>query len=326
MYTVMSAPLLFPRFSGLIRDCAKRAERSELECSDCVEEALLRSMRTRGYADFDKLVVEALVEGIIVNEGPLHIGAGREESPEAMADIVLLRVKRIVNNNIVEVPTIPGSSLKGVLRSQVEAYAATRGFFEPVVRIGGKELVCTGEGLSNVESWLRNELCKRGVPDNELDELFEKCLGSPVIGVFGAPWLASHVQIFDAYPEDTRPPVKAVAHVSIDRFTGSQAPGLLYTMEHVEPGVNWRFRMLFYNLTPESKERWELVRYMFTMLEHGVLLGRRTSTGMGLVKLYPDKTSVHLLWVDREGVKKKELSLKEWLDGGWWQLHSSGQA
>ena len=297
--------------SGLRGSCGRR-----------VEAALQKLLREKGYADFDRLVVEAYIEAPLVNEEPLHIGAGAE-SLISPVDLAVVRVRRrLANGEVVEEPVIPGSSLKGVLRSLVEAYAAARGLLDPVVEVCGVELLCTGEGLSGVEEFLRRRLCDCISDDNEAraidDSLYERCIASPVVGLFGAPWLASHLKLFDAKPLDGEVRVSVASRVAIDRFTGGQAPGLLYHMEYVEPGYRWRFRMLVYNVTPGDGERWELLRYIFESLERGVLVGRRTSAGMGLVRLLVDEGKVRLLEARKGRLASRELGIREWLKGEWW--------
>ncbi len=301
-------------FVETLKECLGKGK----ECRECVETALQEALRETGYADFDRLIAESLVEGVLVNEEPLHVGAGAEAFTSPV-DLSVVRVRRLYGNELVTVPVIPGSSLKGVLRSLAEAYAAARGFMNPEFRESGLSFVCTAEGLPHIESSLRT-VCKdlaEKLGDKGLRKLFSECIASPVIGLFGAPWLASHINVYNAYPMDLgSTSVSVITRVGIDRFTGSQAPNILYTMEYVEPGSKWKFRLRLFNIMP-GDSRWELVNLIFKALTRGVLVGRRTSAGMGLVRLLENETQVKVITVTDEGVVDKVLTLKEWLEGGW---------
>ncbi|MEM2475642.1 MAG: RAMP superfamily CRISPR-associated protein, partial [Thermofilaceae archaeon] len=76
------------------------------------------------YRDFDKLKLLTVVEGLLVNETPLRVGVGREPPLGSAVDIAPLRIS--IGGR--SVPYIPGSSLKGSLRSLVESIARAQGY------------------------------------------------------------------------------------------------------------------------------------------------------------------------------------------------------
>jgi CRISPR/Cas system CSM-associated protein Csm3 (group 7 of RAMP superfamily) len=152
----------------------------------------------QSFADFDRLEVLTRVTGSLVNLTPLRVGVGREPPLGSAVDIAPLRV-RFADGG--EKPYIPGSSLKGVLRSLAEAIlrAQDRHVHDP---------------------W-----------DFEaLDEEAESGSFCLICGIFGSTKLASHVRVYDAYPDgEASTFVKTGVGINRD-FRGVQ-PGILYTEE-----------------------------------------------------------------------------------------------
>ena len=156
----------------------------------------------QSFADFDKLEVLTRVTGSLVNLTPLRVGVGREPPLGSAVDIAPLRV-RFADGS--EKPYIPGSSLKGVLRSLAEAILRARG--------------------ERVHDPWDFEAAKKEAEGGSF------CL---ICGIFGSTKLASHVRVYDAYP-DGEAPTFVKTGVGINRdFRGVQ-PGILYTEEQVAP-------------------------------------------------------------------------------------------
>ena len=66
------------------------------------------------YDDFDRIQSIVDLEGIFLNLGPLRIWLGRETGLEAATDLAVYRIGK-------ETIVIPGSSIKGMLRSFAES-------------------------------------------------------------------------------------------------------------------------------------------------------------------------------------------------------------
>jgi CRISPR-associated RAMP protein (TIGR02581 family) len=218
----------------------------------------------QSFADFDKLEVLTRVTGSLVNLTPLRVGVGREPPLGSAVDIAPLRV-RFADGG--EKPYIPGSSLKGVLRSLAEA----------LLRAQGKYV----HDPWNFEA--AEEEAKSG----------SYCL---ICGIFGSTRLASHVRVYDAYP-DGEAPTFVKTGVGINRdFRGVQ-PGILYTEEQVAPLVRWEFVMDIVNIRvfPEpGDERGRLLRQLLQMLASGMVqVGARRTVGYGLVKLEQGRYEVY---------------------------------
>jgi len=215
------------------------------------------------YADFDKLEVLTRITGTLVNVSPLRVGAGREAPLGSAVDTAPLRV---VFANGKSVPYIPGSSLKGVLRSLAESIARARNMpahspWDPDVEKEGK------------------------------DETY--CV---ICGTFGSTRLASHVRVYDAYPEGSTPTFVKTG-VGINRDFGGAQPGILYTEEQVVPYVRWKFMMDIVNVRvfPQpADERGELLRELLELLANGMVqVGARRTVGYGLIRLVEGRYVVY---------------------------------
>ncbi len=208
------------------------------------------------YDDLDRLEVLTIVTGQLINETPLRIGAGREPPLGSAVDIAPITIRFADGRSN---PYIPGSSLKGVLRSLAEA----------MVRGQGKEVH---------SPWDFEKIDKEA-------ENGGYCI---ICGTFGSTRLASHVRVYDAYPEsDVLTFVKT--SVGINReFRGSH-PNVLYTEQQVVPRVRWAFRMDVFNIRvfPEPQdERGKLLRDLIDMLREGMVqVGARRTLGYGRLRL-----------------------------------------
>ena len=297
--------------SAFLRYC-----RSEFnyDCSAALQQVLIEA----GFANFDVLDREYVVEAELVNDSLLSVGSGVEELYSTI-DNPIVRV-RSADGRIV--PVIPGSTLKGVLRSIAERIVASRGLLcispprglvDRLDRCRGEidvgRLRCTGEGLAEVEKLLRT-CCRELVEflEGGGGEFVDKCLLSPVVGLFGAPWLASHLVFYDALPVDwEEAAIEVIRRVAIDRFTLSQKPGLLYSLEAIRPGVTWRFRLRIVNVDIEDgggDERVKLFWDVMRVLKEGIAVGRRTSVGHGVLKLKTIRSCTK--YVVEKGVLKTE--------------------
>jgi CRISPR-associated RAMP protein (TIGR02581 family) len=217
-----------------------------------------------GYDDLDRLEVLTVVRGRLVNETPLRVGTGREAPLGSPVDLAVLRVRFADGRSS---PVIPGSSLKGVLRSLAEAIARASGY-----------------DVHDPWDFRRaEEEAKEG----------KFCI---ICGIFGSTELTSHVRVYDAYPIDGGLTFTKTG-VGINReFRGVQ-PGILYTEELVVPRVRWSFRMDIINIRvfPEpGDERGRLLRQVIELLSKGfVQVGARKTVGCGLLRLEEARYEVY---------------------------------
>jgi len=216
------------------------------------------------------------VEGVLVNATPIRVGTGDEPPLGSPVDKAVYRVN--------DLPCIPGSSIKGVLRSLFEQLARS-----------------AGERVHDPWSSEAEEEAKNG----------DFCL---VCGTFGSTALASHVKIGDAYPTITGQIATFVkTGIAIDREFGSVKPGPLFTEELVAPKAFWSFIMEVINIDifPEpdqnDKRAKLLSEVIRIMMEVGIRVGARKTVGYGLMLL---KDAVWSKYVFSEGSLKLEGSGK----------------
>ena len=300
--------------------------------------------------DRDVLKTFTIIEGVFINESPLHVGKGRGELGEV--DLPVLRDWR-------NVPYIPGSSLKGVVRAFCEAIAKGSGLKACSPFTSDGEICAFSAELLNFVlqrslqcasiDELRRDLAKerekvvsiakRRISNeaqrdrivSEIENLLNSEEGllslvktySPcvVCRLFGNQALASRVIIFDAYPENPsmiRTDMRT--RVAIDRFREAARSAALFRYEFVPPGFRWRFRMEIRNLDLTNCDSDEC-RLMNVFLKHfaelGLSLGGLKSVGHGLLKLDPEYTVIHVYRVEDLTLRlDKSVKLSELLRSG----------
>ncbi len=235
---------------------------------------ILELMKERGLEKYllDRFVSRAIVEiQLSLEEAHLRIGAGREV--EGIVDNPLLMMKY----KGIEVPVIPGSTLKGALRSSIESLAASRGDLPLEMHLKNKVVKCTGDGLADTFSLMKS------LSEEELPEDAIRCLTSPVVILFGAPWIAARLWAGNFFPVSFSATV--LHRTAIDRFTMSVAEGKLHSLEVLEPGSTFRGKIMLHNIIPDPNG--DLVqRYAseaLNLLLNGLVLGGDKSRGGGLV-------------------------------------------
>jgi CRISPR-associated protein Csm3 len=229
----------------------------------------------KGYVrDFDRLRSLIRVSGTLVNLAPLRVGVGREPPLGATVDNTFLRIRRDGE----EIPYIPGSTIKGVLRN----------YFEQLARLKYPELH---------DPWDRDKIEKEA-------EEGDFCV---VCGTFGSTKIASHIRVFDAYPT-SKVTTNIKTCVGIDREFQAARPAILYTEEFIEPGYEWSFKMDIINIQfPEGgDERSLLLTETIRAMKLGLVsFGARKSIGFGQIQL---KEAKWVKYVVEEGVLKEEGS------------------
>nr|MDO8045226.1 CRISPR-associated RAMP protein Csx7 [Candidatus Baldrarchaeota archaeon] len=227
-------------------------------------------------------VEKYIVKGKIVNLDPLSIGAGKGALTGAI-DNPIVRL-----NNI---PYIPGSSLKGVLRTEAERYA----------RILGLSVcdIFKGEELD----WKKEAESK--------NENYEPCV---ICRIFGGPTISSAIIVHNLYAKDAI--TESRTCVSISRVTGAQIPGRLFDIEYVVPNTEFTSNndnRIFeidgrISLEDRDKDETKIILYLLNKLRMGeVVLGGRKSVGMGRVQLKIER--VEKMVLENGEVKIGEVKL-----------------
>lgn len=211
-----------------------------------------------------------ILRGKLVAESGLHLGAGGSLEPVG-SDSPVLR-------DALGRPYIPGSSLKGVLRSTVERLI--RG-----INPGrsGRVWSCDILQESCVNPQERKELKEKFEDDERFTQaLIEKSCS--VCRLFGSPWLASRALIKDLYCTAGWPgQIEVRDGVGIDRDTETAAPRIKYDYEVAPRGIAFDLELVV-----ENAEGWDpgLLFVGLRELDQGrASLGGLTSRGLGRVRL-----------------------------------------
>jgi len=226
--------------------------------------------------DFTTFHSRLWVRGTLTADTALRIGTGGAGGATE-SDLPVVK-------DLAGLPYIPGSSLKGVLRSHVES----------LLRAWKPELACLSTSkpqAGKVKGCLTQEQVTGMKQESKnAEELSRKLIDEScwTCGLFGAPWLASKVLIRDlTVVSDTW-----FGHylsregVAIDRDTETAGEGLLYDFEAVPPGTRFHFEMVVENANQAEQG---LVMLGLRELEKGrISLGGGRSRGLGRVTLEID--------------------------------------
>ena len=227
------------------------------------------------------------VTGTLVALTALRIGAGRS-SEVTGTDLPVLRDAR-------GRPLIPGASLKGTLRSRIEALVR-------VVHEGeALDLPALQDRVGTLAKELeRDEKLKklRAKPNNtaEVDQYTSDFYWqhSTLIDLtFGAQWTASRVFVRDALVDASLwfGQYEVRNGVGIDRDTETASDGLLYDYEVVPAGTRFAFE-----LVAENMADWQLGMLMLALApwERGeAQVGGFRSRGLGYVQLVAPPPNQH---------------------------------
>lgn len=185
---------------------------------------------------------------------------------------------------------IPGSSLRGALRSEVERIVSAAG---EARGLSSCVLFAAGDGdddcLTARGQKIHDELQERLRNGEEAAVLAELATGlCDVCRLFGSPLFGSRLVISDAYPTDGVEPEKSTMvrdGVGIDRDTGTARENVKFDYEILEPrenGPRFSFRMQVENLTASDRE---LLQLVLGLLRQGLFVGGKRAAGLGLVRL-----------------------------------------
>jgi len=227
----------------------------------------------------DKIKARYVIECVIETCELLHVGASRTTEFVTTVDCPIVRMRKLDDK---EVPVIPGSSIKGVLRAHFSRIFGS--IPDDVIKSRGFKKMNLNN-YNNLEKFEREFAA-------ESEEGKMKLL--PGIGTlekfFGISGLAAPIRITDAEPE-TISEAQIRTHVKIDAGTDRAKEGGLFTVEFVEG--RFRFKIVFDEL---DGEHYEDVNKFFhevfvTSLKRGLELhiGGMKSRGYGLCMLKMDK-------------------------------------
>jgi CRISPR-associated RAMP protein (TIGR02581 family) len=231
-----------------------------------------------------------IIEGKLKFDGAVHVGSGYEG---AGSDAEFVRGAFKAKQ-----PFLPGSSLRGVLRSTLERILQAAKPESACVLFAeeshGSCFTVNRKLLKDYEAdWEKRKLN----PADREAELLE-ALGEggqcDVCKLFGSPLMASKLRIDDCKLHDGGK--SAVRHgVGIDRDTETAAPQIKYDFETFDGGPRFHLRMQIENA---GQSDLALLGVLLHEMREGIQVGGKRSRGLGRCKLegyqvsYFDKTTV----------------------------------
>ena len=223
-----------------------------------------------------RIVNQAIIELEISPVGPLLIKASDQGADPTKPDMEFVETYHAGGRSVY----LPGSSLKGALRSHCERIVRTLG----------------GEYPSDGNVWSCDPL-KRNSPCQELGKQHKENTAAIYKGtcticqVFGSHGMGSHARIADAYPDNTAEiQLEERNGVAIDRVYGSAASGALFNFQ-VLTGGEFTTKITVKNFTIA-----QLALIAFAIRdfdEQRVSIGFAKSRGLGQVNMKFKRVAIH---------------------------------
>ena len=244
-----------------------------------------RQPETRQPRLLDTFERRLCLEGQLITRTGLHIGAGGSGDPIG-TDLPVVR-------DGLGRPMIPGSSLKGVMRSAAEALLRYfprpgAGHVRPRSTPHSGAAIWSARPPALTNEWLNKE--RQRLPDRppagSLRKSAEKAWrhSCPVCRLFGSMAMAGRVRFPDLLLADGQAPMMEVRNgVGIDRDKGQAAHSVLYDFEAVPPQTRFELSVIVDNYDDFEIG---LLLYLFDELHRGSLsLGGKSTRGLGQVSI-----------------------------------------
>jgi CRISPR-associated protein Csm3 len=213
-----------------------------------------------------------VIDGTLATEAAMHVGSGDEG---VNTDSAWMRDSQGI--------FIPGSSLRGVLRSVLErivqAVCPERGC---VLFIADSNPTCATASRTREQKLSDMPEADRFKEIEDNGALCDICL------LFGSPLLASRLRISDARPEKTVEPQPRHG-VGIDRDTETAHAKIKFDFEALERGPRFSFRMEIENARAADFALLGIL--LAEMQTAGIWVGGKKSRGLGHCRLADYKVS-----------------------------------
>lgn len=188
-------------------------------------------------------------------------------------------------------PYIPGTSLRGAIRSELERILSVVGERANLTScILFEEGDCAGKAKDFIlsldrETGRKHEGAEKK-KDQRIAEFAEREL-CHVCKLFGSTVYASRLIIEDSLPaagdpHELQKRMRIRDGVGIDRDTGAAKDGAKFDYEVIEPGVDFVLRMTAENVGSKDKK---LISLILNLLEQGIFIGGKRSGGLGKIRL-----------------------------------------
>ncbi len=213
-----------------------------------------------------RLESKVFIQGTITTETGLHIGGNSVGMAIGGADSVVVRNPR---DNL---PYIPGSSLRGKMRSLLE-------------RVRGDERV-NSDGEGGFSMGEKNEALAGQDPNTLLGQLFgvaaeQEAKGPSRLIVRDAPLLEESRSELESAPNTDMPLSEVKTEVWIDRITSEANPRQI---ERVPAGAHFGFELILSVLEGDDQDRLLRLIWEGLQLVEADTLGGNGSRGYGQVK------------------------------------------
>jgi CRISPR-associated RAMP protein (TIGR02581 family) len=230
-----------------------------------------------GGADmlYTKFENKIKIKGTLTAVDPIHIGAASRESLNPV-DVDSAVLKDIMGN-----PVIPGSSLKGVVRSS----------FEGILRAAGLR-VCDihndKDSNCNSKQFIKDTK-KQKLPLLKQAQIFydQSC---EACKLFGGRQFAGKLHFKDCNYIGDKPCIfEKRDGVGIDRETGAAARSVKYDFEIIPKGTKFDFELIAENLDEKQQKYLELI--LDLLCGNGITdgdylaVGGKTTRGLGRIRL-----------------------------------------
>ena len=233
---------------------------------------------------FEKFENRYIIEGNLVATTALHIGAAED----------VFRPNGCKNpffRNAQGLPLIPGSSLKGAMRSFLEQYLSS----EAGRDIIHKNKVCNEQNpcADSKKDTVLNDLLKERGEDSQ-EKLSHYLFGTEeavngklcmICRLFGSQCSAAKFSVRDArvIEKTFEREFEIRSGVAIDRNLGTSVENKTYTIEVVPEGTIFLFKAILEN---GNETEWKVVKQLLQAMEIGLIpIGGMKSRGLGEIKL-----------------------------------------
>jgi CRISPR-associated protein Csm3 len=200
---------------------------------------------------------------------PLHIGGNQEEAITSDSPIM-----RDTNG----APFIPGSSLKGLLRTASERTVHLLSFEKDAcfLKDGGCHPY---KKYKHIE-----ELAKLGEEEQLFDEIYAHLC--PICQTYGGGMIASKVKFQHVF-FDEFVPVNVRTSNKIDRDTGATVDGALFSYEYIQPKQTFKIVVEAENMTRDNLKVLGLA--LAQLEQNAIRFGGKQAKGLGQVKYVSGK-------------------------------------
>jgi len=265
---------------------------------------------------FIELKNRYILTGILETKHALHIGSGQSSD---LLDSTFVKTRIGLSGK--ETLYIPGSSMRGAIRSLVERILAAvdrdrqKNSILSCLLMKGKECITVNKNIQEDFS----EKVENGYSEQQLWEYLinpedpKICL---CCQVFGSTHLASRVRISDLYPLNSNGQDRIVEKgegrysVAIDRETGTAKEGALFTIEALNKQNQFRFELIAENMDDVA---WGILAIgLLELIRGNFNVGAKASIGLGQCQLL--KESLHMKYFD--STDQSSISLLDYLKNG----------